>query len=229
MFQLVMRLEYVKFDVPRPPPGLEGGDLGGRQGDRGPEQTHGVGGSSLRAPAGQQGGSLGSVQQCAGQDRGDAGRGTRGGEGPRERTTDRGGSEVPGAARASGDPFSLLAQGIAQLQSAMSASLATKATELEVVKPGNLRAAQATRAVVHRYRGLATRLGVPDGRHQQRFGYVVAGNPGQLGPLLRRLPQELQLGQVVPPTGGLRGDPDEGGSMEPRGQMGDFDAVSKSP
>ena len=136
MFQLVMRLEYVKFDVPRPPPGLEGDDLGGRQGDRGPEQTHGVGGSSLRAPAGQQGGSLGSVQQCAGQDRGDAGRGTRGGEGPRERTTDRGGSEVPGAARASGDPFSLLAQGIAQLQSAMSASLAAKATELEVVKPG---------------------------------------------------------------------------------------------
>eukprot|EP00439_Symbiodinium_sp_Y106_P020836 s5267_g2.t1 len=121
-----------------PPPGLEG-QQGEDAGHRGPTEVHG--GDPLGVRHGQEGidGNPPDVQG----DRGKALSGTKGLEQGAYRsmasadqaaTTDEGGGR--GTTKGPMEAFGMLAQGIAQLQMAMSATMTHRAQELEVVKPG---------------------------------------------------------------------------------------------
>ena len=125
------------------PPGLEGEGQDVKGGGRGPQPTHGDGnartqGQPMTQPEPDsfvqcdervQKGAGGGMSEPCGLNQMDPGLGN-------SSSGLHHGSSAGQGQKGLNDPFSMLAQGIAQLQSAMSASLNNRAHEMELVKPG---------------------------------------------------------------------------------------------
>ena len=116
------------------PPGLTRNSFGSRgvneQGYREPSNVHGGDPASGQPGHGVSGSNLLGGQGVQNVSSGEAAGSSGGGD---EKSSARGGA-APG--KSATDPFGMLAQGIAQLQKAMSATIAIKAQEQEQVKPG---------------------------------------------------------------------------------------------